>query len=643
MHFVKSAFVAAGFGLFLIAASCANPGPAQGTDAGSDAPPIGPCGPGTAVKCGDTCVDTQSNSQNCGKCGTVCDPSLVCSHGLCATVCASGTIHCGNDCIDQGSDVNNCGGCNKKCPPGNVCSKGSCTLTCQDTLTNCNGDCVDITQNDDNCGACGSPCPGGQVCQNSKCIATCQSGWTSCAVGDAGATTCVDTQNDPNNCNGCGLTCPSGQFCSAGQCGLVCMGGTSLCGSACVDEQIDKNHCGNCTTACSGVCSAGHCCSTGQMYCGGCDTIANCTIKTGGALTAGFGHTCAINSSGVLKCWGYGIDGQLGDNNATSSLTPVLPLLTGSPIFVGAGSTHTCAIVAGGKAFCWGQGFDGEIGDGQGVEQDAPSEVSKLTGATRIDGGGDQTCALTGGGSLSCWGGDFYGDVGDNDAFNMKLSPVAITLGTTATEINAGLGDHTCALLGDGTVQCWGENDYGETGDNNSNAFEEDVPTFVVNSSNVKLSGVSHIGLGYAHSCAIVSGNVWCWGDDKFGELGDGNSNTTSYVPVQASGVSNAVAVVGGGDQFDWDHTCVLTSGGAVLCWGSNDNGQIGNNNPSTTPVTTPFTAISSGAVAITTGERHTCAMKSDSTVWCWGYNGYGQLGDGTSTDRYTPTQVSGF
>ena len=157
----KSAYlVAVGFGLLLVAASCANPGSLPADGGTSDAAPIGPCGPGTAVKCGDTCVDTQSNAENCGACGKACGPSLVCSHGVCSTVCASGTIHCGNDCIDQGADVNNCGGCGKKCPSGNVCSQGSCALTCQASLTNCNGNCVDVTQDDDNCGACGSPCPG---------------------------------------------------------------------------------------------------------------------------------------------------------------------------------------------------------------------------------------------------------------------------------------------------------------------------------------------------------------------------------------------------------------------------------------------------------------------------------------------------
>src|SRR5512135_2855836 len=118
MAWSKSAFFAVGLTFAFVASNCAN-SPVSPTDAGSDAAPIGPCGPGTAVKCGDTCVDTQSNAQNCGACGKACPADQVCSHGTCATVCAQGTTHCGNDCVDIGSDVNNCGQCGKACPGGN--------------------------------------------------------------------------------------------------------------------------------------------------------------------------------------------------------------------------------------------------------------------------------------------------------------------------------------------------------------------------------------------------------------------------------------------------------------------------------------------------------------------------------------------
>ncbi len=636
---LKRALVALGF--VVAAASCANNGLTP-NDGGTDASVIGPCGPGVNAICGGTCVDTNSDFQNCGVCGKVCPSDQVCSHGQCATVCGGGSVRCGNDCVDTSSDVKNCGGCGAPCAGGQVCNKGTCAATCQAGLTNCNGDCVDITQNDDNCSACGSACPGGQVCSNSQCIATCQSGWTSCAVGDAGATTCVDTQHDPQNCGACGTPCTQGYFCSpmnnVGTCGLLCAGGTSLCGSACVDESIDPNHCGACTTVCNGntpVCTGAHCCGVGQAYCGGCDSVTNCIKKSGGAIAAGFGHTCAISVlTGKLKCWGFGDDGELGDGNGTSSSSPVVAGLSGTPIFVGSGSAHTCAIVQGGAAYCWGYDYDGEMGNGttQTFQVVSPVQVSNITNATRIDGGGDHACAIDGG-ALKCWGGNFYGDLGNNDPFTEQDSPISTGL-SSVIDVNLGIGYSSCAVLSGGTVDCWGDDQYGQCGD--PNLAEDDTP-FTVSLA----KAATAIALGSEHACAIVTGgDVYCWGDDSYGELGDGNTATQTSTPVQAN-VSNVIALAAGGDGFDWDHTCALLSSGAVKCWGSNDYGQLGDGTNTSNP--SPVTPIASNAVAIAAGERHTCVLKGDGTVWCWGYNGDGELGDGTNTDSNVPVQVQGF
>jgi alpha-tubulin suppressor-like RCC1 family protein len=646
MGFMKSAAATAGFGLLLIVASCANSGDDSQNDAGIDATPIGPCGPGTAVKCGDTCVDTQSDALNCGACGKACDPSLVCSHGACTSVCASGTIHCGSDCIDQGVDVNNCGGCGKKCPSGNVCSKGSCELTCQDGLTNCNGDCVDVTQSDDDCGACGSPCGGGQVCQDSKCIATCETGWSSCPSGDAGATTCVDEKNDPQNCNGCGTACPSGQFCSpkngVGTCGLQCFGGTSLCSGACVDESIDKNHCGGCTTVCSGACSAGHCCSTGQVWCGACDTVANCITKSSGRISAGNSHTCAITSSGTLMCWGDYSSGELGDDmsNTVGTATSVLSLTNVTNVAAGFG--FTCA-VASGNAYCWGDPFEGEIGDGDpDTEYDAPGlttpgplVMTVAKPATRIAAGDEQGCALLSTGIVNCWGGNNSGELG-NGAEVEKDSPVKAKI-TTGTAVDIGTADgfapFSCALMSDGTVLCWGDDEFGECGDNTQSFLNNDTPMAVQN-----LTSALAISVGAEHACALRSdGTVWCWGDDSYDELGDGgNNNDYSTVPVQAKGVTGAVAIAAG-DDF----TCALLQTGSVVCWGANFTGQLGDGteNDSATPVV----ALSSGAVALSAGDEHACALKSDGSAWCWGSNFAGQLGDGSFTEQDSPVKVVGY
>src|SRR5262249_48695597 len=155
---------------------------------------------------------------------------------------------------------------------------------------------------------------------------------------------------------------------------IQCFGGTSLCSSKCVDESIDDANCGGCGKTCAGTCSAGHCCSTGQVYCGACDTVANCPIKSGGARPAGPSHTCGLNSSGVLKCWGEGTDGELGNGKNALSKVPVVPSISGSAIFVGTGGSHTCAVLANGTAFCWGYGFDGELGDGNATSDGSPTQ-----------------------------------------------------------------------------------------------------------------------------------------------------------------------------------------------------------------------------------------------------------------------------
>ncbi|HEY1958873.1 MAG TPA: hypothetical protein VGH28_24845 [Polyangiaceae bacterium] len=630
--------------LCVVVWACANSGDNPADGGTPDAKAIGPCGPGTAVMCGDTCVDTQSNFQNCGSCGNACPNDQVCSHGACAVVCGGGTARCGNDCVDLNSDVNNCGSCAKPCPSGNVCSKGTCAVTCQPGLTDCNGDCVDVNQNDDNCGACGSACGGGQVCSAGKCIATCQSGFKSCTVGDAGATQCVDTQLDNANCGNCNAPCPGGEVCSNGTCGLTCNGGTSKCSNACVDESIDPGNCGACGSTCAGNCSSGHCCAANQVYCGSCDTVANCILKNGGQIAAGGSHTCAITLGGALKCWGDDFFGEIGDGqDINNSLTPYT-LAIQNPTYVGLGEDFSCAVTAAGGAYCWGDGFEGQLGNGIEDEQTSPVQVPGVNNAVRIDGGYDQTCVQLGSGQLLCFGGNTYGEVGNGDNSQANQDQPFSVIGSGVASTSAGTGNTTCVSLTDGTARCWGEGDTGQIGDGAE--LQNNVsPVTVLKAASTTLTNVKSVAVGGIHSCAVLNdGTVWCWGDDTFSELGDGKAVEQDY-PIQAAKgvISTATAVAAGGDAFgDYAHTCVLTSAGAVYCWGSNDYGQIGNGN-TTTPVTTPYEVFTSGVVGIAAGEIHTCAYKSDGTVWCWGYNGSGQLGIGNTKNKSSPVQVTTF
>ena len=631
----------------LAAPNCANSSNNPGGDSGGPDVVVGPCGPGSYSKCGSTCVNEQSDYQNCGKCGNQCASGLVCSHGACTAVCGGSTTHCGNDCIDPGSDVNNCGGCGKQCPPGNVCSKGSCALTCQTGLTNCAGDCVDVTQDDDNCGGCGSPCAGGQVCVASQCVATCQSGWVSCPAGDSG-TTCVDPKNDPNNCNGCGKTCPQGYFCVSGACSVTCGGGTSQCGTGlsaiCVDESIDPNHCGSCTTVCGtgNVCSGAHCCGTATpYYCGKCDTYADCVTTNGGYIMAGYDTTCAINRSGAVLCWGDNGSGQAGTNDSTTysyDTAQQVVGLTSGIVSLGAGESTSFAVRSG-ALLGWGDDSYGELGDGApSTQQYAPVSSGVTSGGTRVAGTYDATCVIQSGAVL-CMGYDGNYEIpnGATLTYLNKTTPTTTLITNKASTIGAGEdGTMLCASLTDGTVQCWGTPPFGTSLGDGTTTTGTNTPVTVTG-----ISTAVSVAVSSTHACILLStGALECWGDDYYGELGDGgpgDAGTSQSAPVAAT--LTGVARVAVGDYF----TCALTTAGAVECVGYNSNGQLGNGTTSFTATSTWQTPISSGAIDITAGYAHACALMSDGSAKCWGANYNGQLGNGTMTDSSSPVTVTGF
>lgn len=199
------------------------------------------------------------------------------------------------------------------------------------------------------------------------------------------------------------------------------------------------------------------------------------------------------------------------------------------------------------------------------------------------------------------------------------------------THISAG-ESHTCALLDSGGVHCWGDNGRGQLGNGASGTGQESSEAVRV----LGLNTAMHIAAGREHNCAALKdGQVYCWGYNFRGQLGNGNT-TTQAAPVPVTGITNAIAVAAGGD-----HSCALISGGAVMCWGYNGDGELGNGSSvfySTSAV--PVTGITN-ATAISAGLLHTCALLTTNRVRCWGYNGYGGLGDGSFTSRNAPVDVS--
>ena len=305
-----------------------------------------------------------------------------------------------------------------------------------------------------------------------------------------------------------------------------------------------------------------------------------------GSISAGYYYTCALLSTGAVKCWGSNLYGQLGDDstaNATARTTPVdVSTLSSGVIAIAAGERHTCAVLNTGAVKCWGNNDNGQLGDDSTLQSLTPVSVPSLSsGVTAIAAGRYHACAVLNTGAVKCWGWNLYGQLGDGSTIQ-SLTPVSVpSLSSGVTAIAAG-ERHTCALLSTGAVKCWGYNDNGQLGD------------------------------------------------------GSAASVTPRTTPVDVSTLSSGVTAISTGSY----HTCALLSTGAAKCWGKNTSGRLGNgsNTASLTPVS--VSTLSTGVIAIAAGEAHTCAVLNTGAVKCWGYNVSGQLGDGSTTQSFTPVGV---
>ncbi|MEU4623987.1 fibronectin type III domain-containing protein [Actinoplanes sp. NPDC023801] len=357
-------------------------------------------------------------------------------------------------------------------------------------------------------------------------------------------------------------------------------------------------------------------------------------------LAAGYGHTCGVGSDSRTFCWGRGAEGQLGNDRTTYRSAPVAVTAPAGVSFtqLTAGQSYTCGVGSDTRTYCWGSNDSGQLGDGGTANRSVPAAVDTPAGVglTQLTSGDRHTCGLGSDSRTYCWGLGTDGQLGDGGTAN-RSAPVAVSTpaGVRLTQLDA-RNSHTCGMGSDSTVYCWGYNGNGQLGDGSFTNRSTPVP---VNTP----PGVSftQFAVGGYHTCGLGSDTkAYCWGLGETGQAGNGGTaNRSSMAAVTTpSGVSFTQLTAGS------NHTCALGSDTRIYCWGYNRYGQVGDGSATDRLIPVPVdTPPGVSLTRLAHGWHHTCGLGSDTRTYCWGLNETSQLGDGGTTDRSTPMAVSPF
>jgi alpha-tubulin suppressor-like RCC1 family protein len=430
--------------------------------------------------------------------------------------------------------------------------------------------------------------------------------------------------------------CRGGPDCEDGQ---TCVRG--LCAGACFEPVLagevtrSEPQCGECESCVAAACaprpdgSECGCPGTDECVAGDCLT-SRPVSEVRGALT----HTCAVVEAD-LWCWGSDRVGQLGNGpDAGSSASPVL-IQDGAVSDAATGTEHTCMLNFEGQRECWGWNGAGQLGTGERVEAAFESPVDALEDDpawARIDTGWYHNCGLTRDGRILCWGNNsrfaVAGDLGDvavpePTRVDHRVDYVAVTAG----------GFQGCGLRDDGRIYCWGWNGSGQLGfgdtENRERPFKTGCPA-----GEECIEDWAAVASGEFHVCAIRrNGELWCWGGGLNGQLGVGTlTERDSTRPLRVD--LDGVAAVSAGRS----HTCVIREDDSLWCWGNNELGQLGLGPGDNRFRPERVRLLEDDRwLRIRLGQEHTCAIRSDRTLWCWGRNDEGQLGLGFVSDEDDP------
>ncbi|MCH9685241.1 MAG: hypothetical protein K0V04_27645 [Deltaproteobacteria bacterium] len=370
--------------------------------------------------------------------------------------------------------------------------------------------------------------------------------------------------------------------------------------------------------------------------------------QTWASVAGGVLHTCAIDLDRALWCWGDGSGGQVGDGVLDDGLqqacrrTPVAIAEGATWARLSMGATHSCGVQMDGTLWCWGRNTYGQIGDGAVGPLYNRLSPTAVAGDTWIDvyAGGDHTCALDSEGGLWCWGNGGDGQLGI-EGIDFSSTPVPVAGPPPLRELaRGGASSTTCAVANDDSLWCWGENSDGAAG---VGQFDEvPLPTEVFLND-----PIDHVFAGPRTTCAVSNdGRLWCWGSGSDGQLGDRDTTlgNFSHTPVEITGHTWDHVVTG------FRHVCGQTDEGQTLCWGANDAGQVGDGTSGPDNGRLEPTAVGSwggGPVADdwatgSVGGTHSCGLRLDGSLWCWGRRTEGQLGNGDATEDCSPANPAG-